>query len=362
MATAAVEEPGTALAGQIEEIRAALAEYSLRTGRGSLQTCDVLHARQRKFSTVVFLRVRTSRGEEQLVAKTTTPHPENSTVKGCEQQAVVEYNVLQRLFSRFQDVAHCSVPRPVLVLPALDTYVMEYVAGTLLTEQHRHARYFASGRAFAALCDCYFHSGRWLRHFQEFTGKRLSGPECAGDLLQRCDFRLQLIEQSRDRRCPGELRSVVMELLERHYARLANDRIPVAGRHGDFGPWNILTGSRGVTVLDFFGFQDDPVPIDLFSMFMALENEARCWTSSRKRLARLRQRFLDGYGPLPGVPPPLLTICETLRRVSNIGRCLVQRTKWPRRQLEDHFSMKADIAWLLAGGRGESLWPGHTTH
>ena len=34
------------------------------------------------------------------------------------------------------------------------------------------------------------------------------------------------------------------------------------GNHTDFGPWNTLVGSEGVTVIDFFGSREGPIPLE----------------------------------------------------------------------------------------------------
>ena len=97
-------------------LRDALAEQLAREEGVRLETLDELRVVPRRFSTVRFLQARTSAGIRRLVAKTTVHHAANRAATERENQAVVEFRVLQRLWPQFQETERCSVPRPVLVL------------------------------------------------------------------------------------------------------------------------------------------------------------------------------------------------------------------------------------------------------
>ena len=300
----------------------------------------------RPYSTVIFWRVKTERDVARVVSKTVARHPENSAITERANQAVIEYEILDSLSCRFREIEKCSVPRPLVVIPELETYVMEFVEGTVLAEELGYARHFAAREGFHRLGEHYYHCGRWLRHFQEFTGIRSAGPQVLDTALEHCADRLRLIERAADPRWPVGLGEKIVKFLREQQTCLSGEDIPVAGRHGDFGPWNVLVGSNGVTVLDFLGYQEDPVALDLIGMLVLLENERRCLAASRARLEAVRDRFLDGFGPVPAVPRPVLLICESLHRIYTVWRCLSQAGNSIRRRIKRGRSFKYNRDWL----------------
>ena len=192
------------------ELRTALADHFARLEKESVEDVCISNIIRRAYSTVLFLTVKTDKHTRKLVAKRIVHHPENKAVSERENQAVVEFNLLQRLYPKFQQVAGCSVCRPVVVLPVLETVVLEFVEGNLLADELGRARYLSSRAGFAHLQGLFRQCGRWLSHFQQFTKAQPFGPEIVDGILQRCDFRLGLIEAAHDPRCPDQLRSRVM--------------------------------------------------------------------------------------------------------------------------------------------------------
>jgi len=342
----------------IGQVRNTLAEYYSREEKEELEQLDVLRILPRAFSTVVFLRARTSSSEHQLVMKTTRHHPHNKAITEKKNQAVVEFDILRYLYPLFQRLEGCSVPRPIVVVPDMESYVMDFVEGHFLLEEHRHARYFSSRKGFDMLLQHYFYCGKWLRHFQEFTGVRTAGPEALAGILQRCEHRLRLIEESGDSRCPKGLRLTVTVLLDKQLSQLSGKAVLISGRHSDFGPWNILVGPRGITVLDFLGYQDDPIAVDLLKMLMNFENQKRYLANSVRRITLLQKSFLEGFGLLPSVPEPVLVICETLHRVCSVWACVSTKGEPLRRRIEWHLCLKSNLEWLTNGGTRKLLWPG----
>ena len=306
---------------------------------------------------MIFWLVKTQRGLERVVSKTVVSHPENLAITESTNQAVIEYEILDALFNRFREVEKCSVPRPLVVIPELETYVMEFVDAAVLAGELRYARYFAAREGFDRLGEHYYHCGRWLRHFQEFTGSRRAGPQILDTVSERCADRLRLIEQAGDPRWPVALGRRITQFLREQQACLSGEEVLVAGRHGDFGPWNVLVGPNGVTVLDFLGYQEDVVAIDLLSMLVLLENERRCLTASGARLAAVRDRFLEGFGPLPAVQRPVLFICESFHRISTVWGCISQPGDDMHRRIERGRSLKDNRDWLIQLGKRKLLWP-----
>jgi hypothetical protein len=338
-------------------LRDSLAEWLLQEEREMLRTLEVVRILRRPYSSVVFLRAVTQKGNRQLVAKTIALHPENRGITDRANQAVVEYEILRALWPRFSAVERCGVPRPLAVLPEAQTYVMEYVEGRLLSDELRHARRLSSRAGFNRLCDSYYECGRWLRLFQGFTGSRRVTPDALDGILERCAVRLRAISEAKDSRWPSSLSEEVTAFLAEQRAALAGEEILVAGRHGDFGPWNVLAGPDGITVIDFLGYEEEPVALDILSMLMVLENERRCLSASPRRISVLEHRFLEGFGTLPQVQRPVYLICETLLRISSIWGCISRPVAGIRRRIENYARVKANGRWLQKLGRNRALWP-----
>jgi hypothetical protein len=341
----------------LTELRAALVGHFARVEKESVEDLCVSNIIRRPYSTVLFLTVKTDRHTRKLVAKRIVHHPENKTVSTRENQAVVEFNILQHLYAKFEPVAGCSVCRPVVVLSALETVVIEFVEGTLLADELGRARYLSSRSGFAQLQALFHQCGRWLSHFQEFTKAQPTGPEIVDGILQRCDFRLGLIEAAHDPRCPDHLRSRVMRRLHQQRRSLEGACIRAAGRHGDFGPWNILCGPAGITVLDFFSYQEEPLPVDPLQMLMALEREKACLTTNALRIEALKECFVEGYGNLSGVQAPLVYLCESLQRICTVQGCVTPRGGWFHKRIERSRCVRSNLEWLTADTPPSSLWP-----
>lgn len=336
------------LNGLLPRVKAALAEHLAREEGQVLEEFEGVKIIKRPYSSVAILDLRTSAGRRRLVMKTIAHHPVNRAMTERENQAVVEYGILERLYPKFQGVEGCRVPRPVMVLPEAETYLMDFVEGHHLAEEHRYCRLFSSRAGFERLRRNYRYCGKWLAHFQGATGVRASGArEALKGVLERLGHRLKLIEESRDRRCPPDFRRRVEELVEREIRKIGGEEVRVCGRHSDFGPWNILAGSDGITVIDFFGYEDDALPVDVLKVLVYLEDEKQSPAGSRRRLAALQESFLEGYGDFPYLPFPALVVTEAMQRVvsiwgsiQNAGRRLTDRFKAHRRLL-------ANRDWLL---------------
>ena len=223
-------------------------------------------------------------------------------------QAVVEYNILYHLYPKFAAIERCSVPGPIAVLPEIDAFLMEYVEGHILADDLLFVHYLFHRANFRELQDHFYDCGRWLRHFQQFTGMRTAGMCAPDNILLHCNDRLRVIEESGDRRCPRDFQKKTMSFIEKQVQELANEQIPVIGRHGNFGPWNILAGPHGVTIIDFFGFREDPLPVDVLSMLVHIECINHGIAKSGSRIRALRERFLAGLEPLPEMPQPLVLL------------------------------------------------------
>jgi len=205
----------------------------------------------------------------------------------------------------------------------------------------------------------YHNCGRWLRHFKEFTGVHVAGEEAMQGVVDRCDYRLSLIEDLDDSRCPRNLRGKVMGYVYEQLSQLKGEKISVSGRHGDFGSWNIIVGPSGVTVIDFLGYGEDPFPVDILKMLMNFEDEKKYLAYSPRRIEALRKSFLEGFGPLPIVPTPVLAICEAFHRICSVLACLSSRETRMHRRIERRLCLKANLEWLTNERERKLLWPNY---
>jgi Ser/Thr protein kinase RdoA (MazF antagonist) len=194
------------------------------------------------------------------------------------------------------------------------------------------------------------HCGKWLRLFQEFSGLELVefDRNIFDIVIHRAEYRLKLIEESRLPACPKNFRSRVMAFLEEQLDQLSGKNILISGRHGDFNPLNILVGPEGITVIDFFGYQKDPVPIDILKILVCLDDEMRAVTSSKKRVTEMRKAFLDGYGELPHIQEPVLLLSEALHRIVSLWGNISNEKQRFHHRVEANLRIQAHVDWLTS--------------
>jgi len=345
------------LAGRIEFVKTALSEHIGKEEQEQITLIEVLRINRRPFSTVVFLGVRTHSRDRKMVMKVINHHPINREVVESRNQALVEYNILKELHPKFEKVEGCSVPCPILVVPELETYVMEFVDGELLINELRWDRHLSSRKKYARLQEHFHNCGRWLRIFQEFTGIQEVSSDVLAQSIERAESRLRLIEDARHPNCPKSLARIVKALLEDNWRQLSKVKVPVSGRHSDFHPLNILAGENGITVIDFMGYSQDCIAVDGLSMLVHLEDERRSMTASRRRVEGLRERFLEGYGERPEIPMPVLFICEAMQRIVSVWGSISALRGRLHHKWEAEARIKTHIQWLMNEGERKYLWP-----
>lgn len=337
-------------------VRGPLADYFRDEEHADLMALEVLRVIHRPFSTVRLLEATVSGVARGLVMKTTEHHPVNEVMIGNENQAVLEYSVLRQLYPQFLAVDKCSVPRPLVVIPEAETYVMSFVDGEVLMDKHKAVRYCAKRTQLQVLADWYFLVGRWLKHFQVFTGVRTVDRGAVRSVIERSEHRLRLIEEARDPRIPLDFMARVMRFLEEEFTGLGNHPVEISGRHGDFGPWNIIASTEGITVIDFLGYRLEPLPVDILKMLIFFEHERRSITASRRRVDTLVGSYVRGYGEFPRSPQPLVMICEAMQRIVNLWGAIATPRDQRSLRLQANRDVRAERSWLLAKKKS-SLWP-----
>lgn len=349
----------------VEAVREGLARQLLEHSGEHLKSLETVQIISRPYSVISFLAVSTNLGSYRLVLKRFTKNPLNAGVLATEpDQADVEYNILTQLHASFSTVEGCSVPRPIAVFPELGAYVMEHVDGHDLALDLWSVHYFSRRAEFRKLQEHMHLCGLWLRHFQRITGTQHTNPSSLDRILEHCDSRLRVIEDSGDRRCPRDFRRKANQFIEDQVKRLSGTEILVTGCHTDFGPWNTMAGPQGVTVIDFFGYHHAPLPADVLSMLLYLECLKFGIANSESRLRKLRERFLAGFGPLPEVPQPLVLLCEAKQRIQKIagavlalsGTGLIRPIRWTE-SWEYSRSLSANVKWFQMQPQKSSYWP-----
>ncbi|MDH4099349.1 MAG: aminoglycoside phosphotransferase family protein [Nitrospirota bacterium] len=323
---------------------------------GSHEDYRLEHTIERPYSSIAIIGPVVGKNAGKLVVKTIKHHPINASITKKENQAVVEYDILMKLYPQFLNVNGCAVPRPVIVIPEIETYVMEFVEGDLLMDANKYLRYASSRRKSLELQELYFLCGKWLRIFHEVTGIEKRRVDVFTHIMERCDQRLELIEQSSHSAIPKGFREQVLATLTAYLDQLSGSDILVAGRHGDFGPWNILYNAQGITVLDFLGFQKDPLPVDIMKFLVFLDNERMSVTCSKKRVNNLKDRFIEGYGPVPSIQEAVFLVCEILHRVVSIWGDVSAPGKHLHHKMESAKRIERSIQWLRSPSRS-CLWP-----
>lgn len=307
---------------------------------------EVIDIIDRPFSQIIFFGVQTEKGERKFVAKKILHHPANIHLTVQKNQAVVEYEILSRLYPEFESVNHCNVPKPVLILPDDELYFMEYVDGSLLMDLFYGARFFSSKDMFDKLKQYYYHCGQWLNKFQEITGVRKADLGAFDLTISRCEQKLKIIHDIHDSRCPQNFSRHVLRMIKKQLSLVDADDIWVTGRHGDFGNWNILAAANEVTVFDFLGYQDDLFPMDFLKMLVNFDGQRSYLFYSNYRISALEMSFLKGYGSIDWIQKPVVNICEILHRVCSICSCVEKKPGNLIRKYESNSCIKSNLKKL----------------
>jgi len=323
-----------------------LGDYYSSVFQEPLQTLTPFRLIERPFSVILFLAARSPSGLRRFVAKKVVHHQANLSVVREKNQAVVEYTVLSKLHPLYQQVPRCSVPQPIFVVPELELCVIGCVEGEMLVDRLRYVRFFTSVKGFRNLCQSYFDCGRWLRHFQEYTGITLKTVNTFESVLQRCYERVQSLEQSAQGRIPKNFCAAIMDWLTEKIRGLEGYPVEVAGRHGDFGPWNVIAGTNGITVIDFLGYKEEPVFVDVAHWLMTISDENVGLLNSKGRLSELRRQFLLGYAREIDFGSLAFVICEAVQRVISMLGCVVHPTKQYHHRIEAQRRFKRHVRWF----------------
>lgn len=221
---------------------------------------------------------------------------ENTDEDSIKSDIAAEYRILDELYERFRSVPNLSVVRPVVLLSRYNVIVTEEAPGpTLMTLVGRAVRRISPASVVEAAAGYCGLAGRWLRHFQNVTDRGPGEFDIDG-LLCHCDVRLKSLMASGRTDVGAGFRDAVL----RHLKTLAESVEPgantIAGRHNDYSPHNIIASGGGITVFDFGFFDTDSFAYDVYRFWHHLECMKVSPIMSRRKVARLQESFLVGYG------------------------------------------------------------------
>ncbi|MGM0383251.1 MAG: hypothetical protein ACQEQO_07160 [Thermodesulfobacteriota bacterium] len=342
--------------GLYSKLKPALEDYLLAVDNASLSSLVIDNIVDRPFSMVVFFHALTTSGMKKYVLKKVSHHEVNRTLIEKENQAVVEFNILSQLYPYYSSIPGCAVPKPVLVFPEEEAFLMEFVSGNLLMDCFCYTRMFSSLKGYKKLLKDVELCGKWLSHFHGNDKRSVQGKDVCQMVIERAFQRVEFIEEANDPRIPSWFRERVEHFFDRQLAEIKVENVIVASRHSDFTPLNVISSEDGVTVIDFFGYCEDIVCVDVMKWLVFLEDEMLSLTSSRKRVNALRVAFTDGYGKLPEVSGTVMLLCEGLQRIVSIWAQLSHRQKFFHHKLESSVRIKGHTEWFAADQK-RSLWP-----
>ncbi len=340
-----------------EEVATRLKAHLLADEGWRVEKIQYLRQIRRAFSTIFIMEARAAVGSRRFVAKKIIHPPINRAVTQRSNQAMVEFGVLSNLWKAFERIQDLTVPKPILLLPEHEVYVMEYVEGDMLVNYFRSVRHLQPRRSLHPLVRHYHQMGEWLRHFQSFTRSGYKGREGLGEVLERCSLVADRISKKKDGRIPPDFAPRILARLQQLGELITSDEVPCCGWHHDFGPWNMIVDKERLTVIDFLGYSIGPAAMDPIKVLISLHDESVYLTNSKNRILKLRENFLAGYAPVPDVPSEVALLCEALCRLSSVMACLDAKNERLDQGLARRLIMRRHVRWLYDGDISDSIWP-----
>lgn len=310
----------------------------------SLKTIEII---QRSFSIIIIYEIEQQNQKQKFVLKKIVHDPINIKITKKENQAVVEFNLLKKIYPEFENIEGCSVPKPIIVLPEIEAFLMEFVEGEIFSEKMGNSKFLVSNSKFDELKKIFFLSGKFLREFQRITSVEKSECYSYNWLVEKCLDRIELIKRIDNyNKFPKELKNRVIDSIYSQVEILKTKKIKIAGKHADFGHWNIMVTPKGIFVFDFMGYSKETILYDLMKMIFSLNYWKNHFAYNNKKLIILENCLLDGYGGFPSVSESEKTICELYFRIETIYACLSNPGRRIDMKLMKYFVIKNNIKSL----------------
>jgi Ser/Thr protein kinase RdoA (MazF antagonist) len=246
-------------------------------------------------------------------------------VFGRHSEGRTEYEHLLLMHERLRGKGALRVPRPLDFLDEFQALVMERVAGERFSRLLlRCARRLAPAACAARLRDAAGMCGRWLREYHDATAREPAAP-FGGEYLAALEHGLGTLAASG---FPRDARETTLALARRLHEYGRDRRVPVAVRHGDFGPQNVHVGDDYVCVFDLSHHLAAPVYDDIVYFLVTLETMnpyPRELRFDRRRVLALRGPFLEGYFGRATTDAETTLMLEGYYLKALVARCLKQR-------------------------------------
>jgi len=301
---------------------------------------------EKAYTSLVFFEAISNNKSFRCVMKWSCSHPLVEIGNEGQLQALVEFQIMEYLSPLLSGVSGCSVPVPIVVAPEVNSFVMEYVDAPLLSDLLKYARYFSSTQNVNKLEHLFNLSGKWLSYFQKFTVPEETDYKIFENMVARCDDRLRIIEESDAGFIPIKFRSNIMRQITRLIDGIKLTKIPISGRHSDFGPWNILADGNNICVIDFMGYGKEPLCVDLIKILASLDEYKFSLLYSSSTINRLIASLVNGYGQSVHATQEVIALCEIHQRVCNLCGRVLNRPVGALKKIERYRCIKANINWL----------------
>ncbi len=171
-----------------------------------------------------------------------------------EISAQAQFGALERVTHAMSEHgAPNSVPKPLYLVPALGTYVMEWVDGKSLTKKMRDPSVFLRGH------DWFESAGAWLGDFHS-----------AGPLRHQpidLSHRMAVLDEVSGTALPGETFLKAVSLLKRTAPSLAGHDVANSWLHGDCKSDNFILTQKKIYGIDIALVHENPVEFDV-AMFL----------------------------------------------------------------------------------------------
>lgn len=339
-------------------VRQRLRENGIVSEMSSETTLRVVWQKRQLFSTLACLAVSEDKKERRVVLKRIVHTPSNRGLGDVwdKPRAHIEYEILDRLHAGFRNVHSCGVPRPLLLLPEFDALVMDYCPGPMLADLFRGAKHFVSRSGFQTLHRYVSRAGTWSRRFHALTDPAKGGKESVEDIVHFCQRMLREIASSDNPMIPKDLGERVFTRIIHLREAIPVDSVPVARKHDDYGPWNMIASPDKLVVIDFAAEKRGPCCSDVLKMLVFMEDLKQNPLFSSRKLRLLQKSLRSAYGSRNAFPDEALAICEAKHRISSLWHCVRSspRTIW--HQYVRGKMLASHIFWLTRIGNVPSLW------
>lgn len=225
-----------------------------------------------------------------FLLKGNSPEENTRILQNMNREAEVTKNMAE-IFSSNTEV---SVPRVIAYFPEERVLVSEERKGSQFLKQvAKHAKGRPEKKKYTQLKSHCHSIGAWLNDFQKIPPMDIGKNEDINKLIEYVDIRLEILCKSFH--LDENLRSNILDFLEKKLASHTPETKGVFSVHGDFSLSNILVSADQMTVLDFAMYRKGPHQFDPAYFYQHLEDFLTNPLFLKKTISSLQDAFLKGY-------------------------------------------------------------------